>query len=93
MSQVTDASGVSAQSARLEFYKKLTNVLGIQQKEAVQGADRLSHLKGWDSLSILEVMSMADSVYHVDLDPQQIAQCQTVSDLASLVLTPKPHVE
>ncbi len=87
MSQISDISRVSTGEKHDVFCRQLTDILGVQQKEMVKGSDRLSSLKGWDSLTILEVMSLADSAYRVDLDPERIARCQTVDDLTRLVLS------
>ena len=79
----------NARSTQQEvFFDRLKDVLGLQQTAPLQGSDKLARLSGWDSLSILEFMSMADAAYKADLDPQTIALCQTVDDLAQLVLTP-----
>jgi acyl carrier protein len=49
------------------------------------GIDRLSELERWDSLAILNFMALADSHLGVALAPDQIVECQSISDLEALV--------
>jgi acyl carrier protein len=52
---------------------------------SVQPATMLSELPTWDSVSRLGFMALADEVAGAQLSGTEIAQCQSVSDLARLL--------
>ncbi len=78
-------------SDKYSFYGKMDNLLNVPAG-SVQGHQPLNTLKNWDSLTILEFIVMADSDYRNDLQPSDIAACQTVDDLAQLTFSGShPH--
>lgn len=52
----------------------------------VSAADDLEEL-GWDSLSDLSFIAIADERFHVTIDPKQLAAVETPADLAPLLPT------
>jgi len=68
-----------------EFYHKLEVMLNVASGE-VRGDQILTQLKNWDSLTILEFMMLAGSEYESDMQPEDIAACSTVDDLARATL-------
>ena len=68
------------------FFGKMDGLLNLPAG-SVQANQPLQSLKNWDSLTILEFMVMADNDYHSDLQPSDIAACQTVAELAQLTLS------
>ncbi len=50
-----------------------------------QEADPLDGLEGWDSIGIISVMSVVEDHCGVSLDPEALAACRTVGDLARLI--------
>ena len=68
------------------FFLKIDNLLNLPAG-SVQGDQALRTLKNWDSLTILEFIVMADSDYRSNLQPSDIAACQTVDDLARLTFS------
>jgi acyl carrier protein len=75
----------SLSSNKQDFYEKLERLLNMSSG-SVEGSQLLRDLKGWDSLTILEFIVMADTDYRRDVQPSEIAACQTVDDLAGLTL-------
>ena len=68
-----------------EFHRQLEGLLHIAP-DSVTGDTSLSQLEKWDSLAILEFMIFADSEYKTQIDPDEIAQCKTVDELAHATL-------
>ncbi len=66
-----------------EFYRKMEGLLNVPAG-SVAGDQKLSTLKSWDSLTILEFIVLADNDYKSDVQPSDIANCKTVDDLAQL---------
>lgn len=50
-------------------------------------AQKLSEVKGWDSLAVVEVMAAVDERLGATLDLEKIAACKTVADLVKVILT------
>ena len=72
--------------AEPSFYCAVEAMLGLPAGE-IDRRTRLTDLKGWDSLAILEFMLLASSEYGVDLQPDEIAACTTIGELADATLS------
>ena len=69
---------------REDFYSKLGEMLGLPVG-SIKGSQDVRELKSWDSLAILEFMTMASMEYDSDVEPTDLAECRTVDDLADVV--------
>lgn len=67
-----------------QFIQKLEETLDIPSG-TIRETDRLDGLEGWDSIAVISVMAMIEYSYDVTVDPDAMAQCQTVGDLFRLV--------
>lgn len=68
-----------------EFYLKLDSLLNLPAG-SVKGEQSLSGLANWDSLAILEFMILASSDYGSNVQPSDIAACETVDELAQITM-------
>lgn len=68
---------------KAEFYQELESILRLKQGEAHADV-RLSTLSGWDSLSIIEFISMADESLGLLFDSERLKKCQTLGELEDL---------
>jgi acyl carrier protein len=66
-----------------EFLRLLESTLG-QPAGSISPASRLDAL-GWDSMSELSFIAMADSKLGVQVAARAIAECTTVADLVKLL--------
>ena len=66
-----------------EFFSEVA-VVSSRPAGSLTGQETLDSLQGWDSLAVLEFMSMADEKLGIQLDPARLATCSRVSDLAIL---------
>jgi acyl carrier protein len=48
------------------------------------GGETLRNLEGWDSLSTMTIIAMADKEFGLPLPGGQVARCQTVDELLAL---------
>lgn len=55
-----------------------------QPAGSLNGPETLKSLDGWDSLAMIEFISMMDEEYGVDLEAEQVRTCKTVQDLMEL---------
>lgn len=65
----------------LRSMEKLVNAA----PHTIQPDRSLASLANWDSLTILEFMVIADSDYNSEIQPDEVAACKTVDDLAGLL--------
>lgn len=47
--------------------------------------EEVRNLEHWDSLKLLEIISLADEQFQVQLDADQLARCITVGDIVRLI--------
>jgi acyl carrier protein len=66
-----------------EFLSEFENVAS-QPPGTIRGHEALESMKGWDSLAVIEFMSMADEKLGLQLEASRLAACDRVSDLAAL---------
>jgi acyl carrier protein len=64
------------------FFEKIADILEV---DAINGADVLADFPEWDSLSVLSVIAMVDSDYHVNLTAKEIRDSRTGQELLDLV--------
>jgi len=65
-----------------EFYTELAEILEVDE---VKREDELEDFENWDSLTILEVASMADEKYGVTIESKEVKGLVTVGDLEDLI--------
>jgi acyl carrier protein len=67
---------------------RLLEVTLALQPHSLTGAERLTDLEGWDSLSTLAFIAMADKEFGLPLPGNRVAGCQTVAELIGLLGLP-----
>jgi acyl carrier protein len=55
-----------------------------QPPGSIKGDEELMSLQGWDSLAVVDLMSMADARLGIELSPADLGACVRVNDLAIL---------
>jgi len=65
-----------------DFYTELAEILEVDE---VKREDELEDFENWDSLTILEVASMADEKYGVTIESKEVKGLVTVGDLEDLI--------
>ncbi len=66
-----------------EFLISLDRALEVPEG-TLTGGEKLEDLENWNSMAVLEYISLADTVGAKELSPRQIRECQTVADLLKL---------
>lgn len=64
------------------FYAELAELMEVDE---VERDNVLEDFENWDSLGILEVISMIDEKYGVTIDSKEVKTLETVGDLEDLV--------
>lgn len=72
---------------RQEFVDELAGMLELPG-EAIQDGKFLAELEGWNSMSAIGFIALADAVAGIAIVPAELAQCKTVGDLGKLL-----HIE
>lgn len=65
-----------------DLYTELAEILEVDE---VKREDELEDFENWDSLTILEVASMADEKYGVTIESKEVKGLITVGDLEDLI--------
>jgi len=68
---------------KTEFYSKIEELIE-STPGSLDGTEPLTQLEGWDSLTVLSFLAMADATFGTMVTAQQLTNCRTVSDLLSL---------
>jgi acyl carrier protein len=68
-----------------DFYHKLDEILDIPAG-TLKGGESLKEFDGWDSMAMLGFIALADEIYGVTIPAKRIPACQTVDDLAGLIV-------
>jgi len=55
------------------------------QPHTLTGAEKLTQVEGWDSLSTMEFIAMACKHFGLALSGNQVVGCQTVDELLALL--------
>jgi acyl carrier protein len=66
-----------------QFLARVEEALGAPAC-SLHESDRVQALEGWDSLGALSLIALFDRDYGVVIDPNALAGCETVADLAKL---------
>lgn len=67
----------------------LSSLADILEVEAVKPDDVLGNFEEWDSLSVLSVIAMVDSDYHVTLNSQEVRNAVDAASLYGLIMGKK----
>jgi acyl carrier protein len=67
-----------------ELLLVIDGILG-QPKGTLTGAEKISSIGGWDSLAVLEFITVVDKHFGVTLSPEEMKKAETILDLLSLV--------
>ncbi len=51
----------------------------------LSGSEHLDGLENWDSLSVLEFMTLADEEFSIKVSPTSINEAETINDLVGLL--------
>ena len=65
-----------------EFYEGLAEILEVDTAEITPDRELG---EGWDSLAIVSTIALIDDVYDIQVRPEKLADCKTVSDVEALV--------
>jgi hypothetical protein len=68
---------------RNEFLLEMDEILGLPAG-ALRGHEKLEELENWDSMSLVTLISLAETNNGVNMSLQQIVGCSTVADLMRL---------
>ena len=72
------------------FVKSFAEMLQEENTE-VTGETKLEALENWDSLTVLEFLTLADEQYGVELEIDELSACDTVGDIGALIEKSKPN--
>jgi acyl carrier protein len=75
--------GLKAFMTIKEFYGVIEEIIEAEPG-SVNGSDCLVELNGWDSLSAVSFIAMADEKFDESIPASRLLQCKTVDDLAAL---------
>ncbi len=67
-----------------DFYQRMAEILEVDK---VGPDDRIASFDNWDSLGVLSILALADSVYGVTVTGEEIARMSTVGELEKLIDT------
>ena len=68
---------------KTEFYKELDSMLELEPN-TIRGDERLADLPGWDSMSVISFIALADTNFKKTVAAKAIAEARTVADLLNL---------
>lgn len=77
------SNGKAGIMTRQQFFEQLGEIL--ETEAPLTGIEKLSDLEGWDSLTAISFMAMADERCGVKVAPKDMRGCNTVNDLMALV--------
>jgi acyl carrier protein len=67
-----------------EFVRGFEELLQVP-RGSLNESIALKDIQEWDSLAVMEFMSLADEKYGVRLAPKQFRECRSIGQLAALV--------
>ena len=67
-----------------EFLSELEEILEADPG-ALEGDERLTDLKGWDSLAVVSLIAMVDERLDTTLSPREIAKAGSIADIVRLL--------
>jgi acyl carrier protein len=71
---------------KMQFCQKLESLLEMAPGTIHPDMRLVEDLEGWDSISVISFIAMIDQDYGTTVPPKAIAECQTVEDLAKLLM-------
>jgi acyl carrier protein len=71
---------------RDEFLLEMDQILGLPAG-TLRGDEKLDELENWDSLSLITLITLADSNNGVHISLGQVVNCSTVADVLRLAGT------
>jgi len=74
---------------RQDVLRLIEEMLQIQAG-SLRGPERLKGIEGWDSLSVVDFMALADKRCGLALPGNQVAACKTVDELIDLLGIARP---
>ncbi len=69
---------------RSEFLLQLDSIIEASPG-TIRGDEKLTDISGWDSLAVLGFIAMVDDKFKLQLAGKDIAACETVDGLATLL--------
>jgi acyl carrier protein len=72
---------------RREFLARIEQIVDVDPG-SLSGSERLTELRGWDSLAIVQFQAFLDEQLDAEVIPQRIEQCKTIGDLMNLAGLP-----
>jgi acyl carrier protein len=67
-----------------EFLSELEEILETDPG-ALKGDERLTDLKGWNSLAVVSLIAMVDERLDTTLSPREIAKAGSIADIVRLL--------
>jgi acyl carrier protein len=68
-----------------KFIEKFAEALEIDDASTINAETEFKLLAEWSSLSALSIIAMVDEEYDVEINGQDIRNCETIADLFNLV--------
>ena len=68
---------------RVELFEQLATILEVEPG-TLQGSDELAAMPGWDSLTTMNLIVVADRALGIRHSVQQFADCRTVQDIVDI---------
>lgn len=65
--------------------KILDNLSVILEKKNLKLEDKISSLKQFDSIIILQIINMSNMVYKKQIDGLQVSKCKKIIDIINLI--------
>ena len=65
--------------------KILDNLSEIFEKKNLKSEDKISSLKQFDSIIILQIINMSNMVYKKQIDGLQVSKCKKIIDIINLI--------
>jgi acyl carrier protein len=68
---------------RTEFLLELDEILGLDPG-TLKGHEKLEDLETWDSIALVNLIAVAESLSNTEITLDQVVSCATVADLLQL---------
>lgn len=68
---------------RTEFLLEMDEILGLRPG-TLRGDEKLDELENWDSTALIGLLALAEAANGVQISPDQVVSCTTVTDLLRL---------
>ncbi|RDU73852.1 acyl carrier protein [Helicobacter anseris] len=57
----------------------------LQRDEALELSTKLNEIEEWDSLAIVSMISLYDTLFHLSVTGNELRNCKSVQDLVDIV--------